>query len=342
MQFEISPLVIPASVDSSAGSDFAEMVRVRNEIEADAVGNYDLAYEPAELLPMWQRSWEHKVMNVARVDGRIVGRAIYEYDDASSRTAWLSVEVLTAFRRQGIGSALYDTLVEMARSDGKTVLQGYVPQKVTPGPSIPAPTGFGSVPRDSASTRFLLARGYVLEQVERMSRLDLPFNPPPMPPLGEYHLESWTGRTPVAFLSAIAALRTGMQTDAPTAGLEPETNPWTAARVSEEDDGLENSPRTTLTTLAVHTATGSPAGFTELAVPLSVARPVAQGDTIVLRAHRGHRLGMILKLANLALLPPGHPSVTTFNAEENRPMLSVNEQIGFVAWGYEGAWRAEL
>jgi len=84
MQFEISPLVIPATVDS----DFAEMVRVRNEIEADAVGNYDLAYEPAELLPMWQRNWEHKVMNVARVDGRIVARAIYEYDDETSPTAW--------------------------------------------------------------------------------------------------------------------------------------------------------------------------------------------------------------------------------------------------------------
>jgi hypothetical protein len=70
-----------------------------------------------------------------------------------------------------------------------------------------------------------------------------------------------------------------------------------------------------------------------------------QGDTIVLREHRGHRLGMLLKLANLdhlQRLAPGHPSVTTYNAEENRHMLSVNEDVGFVAWGYEGAWQKEL
>jgi hypothetical protein len=54
---------------------------------------------------------------------------------------------------------------------------------------------------------------------------------------------------------------------------------------------------------------------------------------------------MLLKVANLAHLErvsPGHPSVTTFNAEENRHMLSVNETLGFVPIAYEGAWRRDL
>ena len=91
--------------------------------------------------------------------------------------------------------------------------------------------------------------------------------------------------------------------------------------------------------------TGAVAGFTELSVPPQVGRAVSQEDTIVLKDHRGHRLGMLMKLANLQYLEeaaPGHPSVTTFNAEENRHMLDVNEAIGFVPVGYEGSWKKVL
>jgi len=345
IEFTIEELVIPTSIDAEGGEAFAEMIRVRNEIEAESVGNYDLAYEPAEMLPHWQRSWEPKRLLVARVDGRIVARAIFETEGDDSPTAWVAVEVLPSFRRHGIGSALYGSLLEMVEAAGNTIIQTSVAQKVAPGPQLDAPTGFGSVPLESDATRFLLARGFALEQVERMSRLDLPAALPSVDDAPGYHVVSWTGRTPVEYLDAIALLRTRMQTDAPFAGLEPDDNPWNAERVIEDDDGQESSPRTNLSSLVVHTATGDAAGFTELSVPPELHRPVGQGDTIVLREHRGHRLGMVLKLANLRYLEqvtPGHPSVTTFNAEENRHMLSVNEEIGFVAWGYEGAWKKTL
>jgi hypothetical protein len=54
---------------------------------------------------------------------------------------------------------------------------------------------------------------------------------------------------------------------------------------------------------------------------------------------------MLLKVENLLLLQrsyPGHPGVLTWNAEENRAMLDVNEAVGFVPIGYEGAWRKDL
>ena len=56
-------------------------------------------------------------------------------------------------------------------------------------------------------------------------------------------------------------------------------------------------------------------------------------------------LGMLLKVLNLAQVErvaPGHPSVITYNAEENRHMLAVNEAVGFVPIGYEGVWKREF
>ena len=54
---------------------------------------------------------------------------------------------------------------------------------------------------------------------------------------------------------------------------------------------------------------------------------------------------MLLKAANIRLLQsaaPGHPSIMTFNAEENRHMLDVNEALGFEPMGYAGAWKELL
>lgn len=351
--FVVDEVVIPSTIDAPNASDFIEMTRVRNEIEAESVGSWDLAYEAAELLPSWQRSWEPKQLLVARSRGEIVGRAVVEFEpeDIAGSIAWVVVEVLSSHRGRGIGSALFDRAMELVAAAGKTVVQTYAPQKITAGPSIAAPTGFGSVPRDSASTRFLLSRGFELEQVERMSRLPLPADldslwEDALAAAGpEYRVISWSGPTPPEHRPAIALLRTRMNTDAPAAGLEITTDEWTPERVAEDDEAIAASPRTQLTSLVIHEPTGTGAGFTELSVPPQRSRAVSQGDTIVLREHRGHRLGMLLKIANLRFLEevaPGHPSVTTFNAEENRHMLSVNEAIGFEAWGYEGAWKKVL
>ena len=124
-----------------------------------------------------------------------------------------------------------------------------------------------------------------------------------------------------------------MTTDAPQGDLDEPAEEWTIERLDDWEREVEEGPRFMVTAAAEHVPSGDLVGFTQLMVARDATRPVDQDDTIVLKEHRGHRLGMLLKTANLQHLEevaPGHPSVLTWNAEENRPMLDVNEAVGFV------------
>jgi len=60
----------------------------------------------------------------------------------------------------------------------------------------------------------------------------------------------------------------------------------------------------------------------------------------VIRAHRGHRLGLLTKTAMLELLASAEPQlewITTGNAAANEHMIAVNEQLGYQV--AEPGWR---
>jgi len=80
-------------------------------------------------------------------------------------------------------------------------------------------------------------------------------------------------------------------------------------------------------------------------VPLSEPARAYQGDTIVLSEHRGHRLGIVVKLACLRLLSGQVPQarvITTWNAEENVAMIRVNDALGARVNGTSTAWQKRL
>jgi GNAT superfamily N-acetyltransferase len=354
--FIVEELVIPASVTADDAADFVESIELRNTIEALGYGTRDLELSAAETLPSWL-DVEHSPRRLfgVRIDGRLVARGFYEKGTATdARVCWATVEVLPDFRGRGIGRAVADRVEEVARQDDRERILVYVVSPDASGERLAPPTGFGSVPAGNPEVRFLLARGYTLEQVERASRLALPLDEGRLAERlaaaseaagDDYAVRRWPGRTPDRWLDDMAHLYTRMSTDAPSAGLEEPEDLWTAERVSAEHDREEASPRSLLTVAIEHVPSGRLVGYTALSVPLEVDRAVEQEDTLVLREHRGHRLGMLLKVANLAFLHesmPGRPSVITFNAEENRHMLQVNEDLGFVPIGYEGAWRRSL
>ncbi|MEJ3404200.1 GNAT family N-acetyltransferase [Rathayibacter sp. YIM 133350] len=355
-RFTIEPLIVPEAPGAAGWEDFEAANAVRNVCEAVAYGTDDLGYRADELLPMWRNTeFDPKHGLIARLDGAVVGRAVCDtLADPASTHAWLEVLVRPEARGIGIGSALSDAIEQFATDDGRSTFIVYAASPDASGPRLDAPTGFGSVPLENREVRFLLDRGYRLEQLNRGSRLALPADPEALRRLeadtvvhaaSDYDALTWIGSTPPRYRADLARLHTRMSTDAPTAGLQEPEDVWTEARLDAEDASRESSDLVPLTAAVVHRGSGALVAFSTLLVPSEPTRAITQDDTLVLREHRGHRLGTLVKLANLRALErafPGHPSIITFNAEENRPMLSVNEAMGFRPIGYEGAWRRDV
>lgn len=348
----IDELTIPASLDAPGGADFTEMVAVRNAVEKEILGTDDISPTAKELLPFFRDPFAPKRLFLARIGGRIVGRAVYEWQPEEGATAaFLEVQVAREARRKGVGSALLAVIESAASADGLRVMQSWSAHLPPVSDDVlRPPTGFGAIDRDSPAVAFALTNGYQLEQVERMSRIDLPVDPALLAAkradaeshAADYAVVQWVGRCPEEWLADMAHLHRRMSTDAPAAAIEFTEEDWDENRVRNLDDMNEAGGRLNVTSAALHVPTNRLVGYTDIAVPEEEGRPATQEDTLVLKEHRGHRLGMLVKIANLeqlARVSPSTPRITTFNAEENRPMLDVNEAVGFVPTAYEAAWK---
>jgi hypothetical protein len=98
-------------------------------------------------------------------------------------------------------------------------------------------------------------------------------------------------------------------------------------------------------TFARHRDTGELAGHTVVVGDGERPQHAEQHDTSVVAAHRGHRLGLLLKTdLNLWLrdVQPQIADISTWNAESNDFMISVNEAIGYRIMGRELEFQKHL
>jgi hypothetical protein len=90
--------------------------------------------------------------------------------------------------------------------------------------------------------------------------------------------------------------------------------------------------------------TGDLAALTQVCVDPAMPEWGFQELTAVARPHRGHRLGLLLKLAMLDLLAAREPQVTrivTMNADGNQHMIAINEQLGFRVLSRWPSWELD-
>lgn len=347
----ILELPTPSAIGGGGWVDFARGLQLHAENQALIYGRQDVGLTPEESWPRYAEPHASIRIFAVRNQDKIVARGYYDLERGAEPTAWLYVDVDPAWRHRGLGSAMAGRLHDIADADGVRKVIVYAPSTTGPGAQVTPTSGSGSLPAGNSEVRFLLGAGYQLEQVRRASALTLPKDASSL--LAEaslaggdnYRVHFWMNRTPDPWRSDMAILRQQMGRSAPTAGLDEPEEVWTVQRLIESEVRLSDGTRDFLTAAVEDRATRQLVGFTTLAVPTDKDRPVNQEDTLVLSGHRGHRLGKLLKVANLDHLQrerPGHPVVITFNAEENHHMLAVNDSLGFTSFGHEGAWRLGL
>jgi RimJ/RimL family protein N-acetyltransferase len=98
------------------------------------------------------------------------------------------------------------------------------------------------------------------------------------------------------------------------------------------DDIRERTGRRVYTLAALHDASGEMAAVTAVEADPDHPQWGYQLLTAVVRKHRGHRLGMLVKAAMIEWLAEAEPRldrIITGNAAVNQWMIAINQQLGY-------------
>jgi GNAT superfamily N-acetyltransferase len=238
-------------------------------------------------------------------------------------------------RRQGHGSALLASLVDLARDLGCTRLLTEMPMD---GPGASWARSRGARPVSESMHRRLdltsvdSAAYDVLLADARTHATD-------------YTVLQWTSPVPDEHLADCAVLEGKMSTDVPLDDLRWEPETYDVDRMRRRNAMIAARGMRQYTSVARHDATGELVGSTTLTRLVGLPDHLDQWETIVLEEHRGHRLGILLKIENLRFAQREQAVlrfIDTVNADSNAPMLQVNLALGFEVVRTWAEWELAL
>jgi GNAT superfamily N-acetyltransferase len=257
-------------------------------------------------------------------DGRPVGYLLLGLPQLDNRRlVEVELRVLPGDRRRGVGRQLLDLAIDRAREFGRDHLVG------------------GSVqirPDGGAFAEAVGARA-ALQQIR--SRLDLrEADPGRLDALlaeawkhaAGYRLVQWEGVPPDEIIGDVAELDSRLNLEAPTGDLELEPERVDADRIRRAEASNVSRGRETFNTGVLRD--GRLVGWTAIAGLLADPQRAWQQITLVRPEHRGHRLGLVVKLENLRMVRERRPElrfIDTLTALSNAPMSAINRTIGYVA-----------
>jgi GNAT superfamily N-acetyltransferase len=149
-----------------------------------------------------------------------------------------------------------------------------------------------------------------------------------------YQLIRWHGVPADRYIDDVAYLDSRFLTDAPTGDLEWEPEKIDADRVRKHEQMWIERDVGRFHTGMVHSDSDRLVAWTTLSGAADTPTHLWQHITLFDPLHRGHRLGMIVKVANLAYAREHRPqlaAIDTWNASSNEYMLAINRAMGFRA-----------
>ena len=243
--------------------------------------------------------------------------------------AEVSIHTHPRHRRRGHARRMLAHLEDEVRARGRSKLlveSAY--------PYAAAPDGAGEPGPD-----FLISHGFRFGIADVKRAVDLPIDDDLLAQLlGEaaphhsaYTLCSFADPIPDEFVRAYAELDAAIVTDAPMGDLELETPVADVEDVRQHEALMVRQGRRRYTTVALD-AERAVVAYSDLVMPQEDPGKVHQWGTLVRRDHRGHRLGLAVKAANLRFLQSQRSDgriLSTYNAEVNDHMIAVNDRLGF-------------
>lgn len=265
---------------------------------------------------------------VCEVGGEAVGAALVFVPLLDNLDkAYFELEVAPAHRGHGVGDALLSQVLAAGADEGRKLLIGlaHLPYDADTGHPI---------------HRFADRHGFAVGNTEVRRSLRLPVPDATLQAwvdeAGPYHhgyeIETYVDWVPVELRPSFVQLLNLLAVDAPTGDIDFEAGGMTVEVYEQQTRTRVGTGRKTVTTVAVKD--GETVAHSTLSVPPpDTAMPhLNQWGTLVRADHRGHRLGLAVKAANLRAAQEMHPERTlihTSNSPVNGPMVAINEKMGF-------------
>jgi GNAT superfamily N-acetyltransferase len=243
-------------------------------------------------------------------------------------------------RRRGYGSIALKHLEATASHLGRSTLVSWV---VEDGPE----TGRGP------NRTFAPRHGYEVFEENIIREIDWPRPEGELdrlatswaPNAADYEIVTWRQAAPDSLVAGLAELKAVMPVEVPDSGIGREEERWDNHRYRLHEQRVDDMGRDLLVAAARHRASGDVVGLSELTVSRERPGTAYQWDTLVLRVHRGHSLGALLKIATMRLLEDGQyqtEKIVTSNNSVNSAMIAVNESLGYYPTGGIVGWRKDL